>query len=101
MAELAQATTPSLEVRRFDVGEADRCGDLIGDMFTRRCAGAIVEHLFSPSTMAEVAASVRRGVAGLPQATAPTFSGGLFGVPLVLTGEDLKDSLVAGEEFGA
>ena len=101
MAELTQSTTPSMEVRRFDVGEADRCGDLIADMFTRRCAGAIVEHVFSPSTMAELAATIRRGVAGLPRATAPTFSGGLFGVPLVLSGEDLNDYLVAAAHFRA
>jgi hapalindole-type alkaloid chlorinase len=101
MAELTQAVTPSMEVRRFDVGEADRCGDLIGDMFTRRCAGAIVEHVFSASMMAELTARIRRGVAGLPQATASTFRGGLFGVPLVLSGEDLNDYLAAAEHFRA
>jgi len=101
MPELAQPTTPTMEVRRFDVGEADRCGDLVGDMFARRCAGAIIEHVFSASMMAELAAGIRRGVSGLPQATAPTFSGGLFGVPLVLSGEDLNDYLAAAGEFRA
>jgi len=99
MAELAQPSTSSMEVRRFDVGEAGRCGDVIGDMFTRRCAGAIVERVFAPSMMTELATTIRRGVPGLPRATAPTFSGGLFGVPLVLSGEDLNDYLVAAEEF--
>jgi hypothetical protein len=101
MAEPAQPSTSSMEVRRFDVGEAGRCGDLIGDMFTRRCAGAIVERVFSPATMAELTAGIRRGIAGLPQATAPTFRGGLFGVPLVLSGEDLNDYLAAAEHFRA
>jgi hypothetical protein len=101
MAALDQAATASMEVRRFDVGEAHRAGDLIGDMFTRRCAGAIVEHAFPVSTMTELAARIRAGVAGLPQATAPTFSGGLFGVPLVLSGEDLNDYLAAAEQFRA
>ncbi len=91
----------SIEVRRFDFGQADRSGDLVGDMFARRCAGAIVEHVFSVATMAELATRVRGGVAGLPQATAPTFRGGLFGVPLVLTGEDLNDYLIAAEQFRA
>jgi len=101
MAELAQATTRSMEVRRFDVSEADRWGDLIGDMFTRRCAGAIVEHVFPVSVMADLAATICRGVVGLPRATAPTFRGGLFGVPLVLSGEDLSDYLAAAEQFRA
>ncbi len=98
---LAESATPSMQVRRFDVDEADRCGDLIGDMFTRRCAGAVVERVFSPSMMAELTATIRRGIAGLPQATAPTFRGGLFGVPLVLSPEDLNDYLVAAEAFRA
>ena len=101
MAAVDQAVTASMEVRRFDAGEVHRSGDLIGDMFARRCAGAVVEHLFPLSTMAELAERIRAGVAGLPQATAPTFRGGLFGVPLVLSGADLGDYLTAAEQFRA
>ena len=101
MAERSHATTPSMEVRRFDVADANRFGDLIGDMFARRCAGGIVEHVFSPTTMADLTATIRRGVPGLPQATAPTFRGGLFGIPLVLSGADLNDYLAAAEQFRA
>ncbi len=99
MAEIAQRLTDALEVSSFGVGDVGSHPDLLEDLFRRRRIGAILRGVFPEAAMSDVASRLDEGVDGVPRAVAPTFSGGLYGRPLVMGAEDLKDYLDDAELF--
>jgi hypothetical protein len=100
MADTAPAAAPTpLGVLGVAAGDLDRHPDLLGDIYRRRHVGAIVRNVFEPAHMAALAEHLRAGVDGMPRAVAPTFKGGLYGVPLVMASEDLQDYLRDAERF--
>lgn len=93
------AAASSLEVLAIEVSDLDRYPDLLGDIFRRRYTGAIVRRVFEPEQMTELAERLAAGLEGMPRAVAPTFKGGLYGTPLVMGSEDLRDYLDDAERF--
>ncbi|UJR84378.1 2OG-Fe(II) oxygenase [Sandaracinus amylolyticus] len=98
MAAIDHAAANSLEVLTLDVDELERHPDLIADIYRRRLMGVVVRGAFASAHMAEVVANVGR-LEGVPRAVAPTFKGGLFGSPLVMASEDLRDYLDGAQRF--
>ena len=96
---LAHAPTDALEVLTVPVSDLDRHPDLLGDIYRRRYTGAIVQGVFEPAQMAELARRLEVGLDGMPRAVAPTFKGGLYGTPLVMGSEDLREYLDDAERF--
>lgn len=99
MPEVDRTTTTPLDVLTVEVADLDRHRDLLGDMYCRRFAGAILRRVFEPQQMAELATRLTAGLDGMPRAVAATFKGGLYGTPLVMGSEDLHDYLVDAERF--
>lgn len=99
MAAIDHAATRPLEVLEIEIDDLDRHRDLLNDMYRRRYTGAIVRRVFEPQQMADLAARLTAGVEGMPRTVAPTFKGGLYGTPLVLGTEDLRDYLLDAERF--
>lgn len=100
MAESAQAATANpLEVLPIEVADLDRHPRLLADIYDRRYMGAIVRRVFEPERMAQLAAGLEAGLAGMPRAVAPTFKGGLYGSPLVMSSADLRQYLDDAERF--
>jgi hapalindole-type alkaloid chlorinase len=100
MAETARATATSrLDVLTVDVADLDRHPDLLGDIYRRRYVGALVRGVFEPVRMAQLVERLQAGIEGMPRAVAPTFKGGLYGTPLVMGAEDLRDYLEDAERF--
>lgn len=85
-----------LELEPAEVGAHPR---LLQEIFERRYVGAILRGVFPAELMAEIAARLTAGVEGVPRAYAPTFSGGLYGNPLVLGTEDLSEYLEDAARF--
>jgi hypothetical protein len=99
MVGAAATATGPLDVIGVGIDDLDRHPDLLGDVFRRRHVGALVRGVFQPAHLKALVETLQAGVEGIPRAVAPTFKGGLYGIPLVMGAEDLGDYLAAAERF--
>ncbi len=100
MAVVDRAEAASrIEIVDLEVADLERHPDLIGEIYGRRCVGAIVRQVFDQGRMADLAAHLAAGIEGMPRAFAPTFKGGLYGTPLAVSSEDLGNYLDDAERF--
>jgi hypothetical protein len=100
MSEAVHADAAKLpEMLAVEVGNLEDYPDLLGDMYRRRYLGAIVRRVFEPERMAELRRRLSDGVEGVPRAVAPTFKGGLYGSPLAVASDDLRDYLENAARF--
>ena len=88
-----------LDFLELEPGEVGAHPRLLQEIFERRYVGAILRRVFPAALMADVAARLTAGVEGVPRAYAPTFSGGLYGTPLVLGTGDLSEYLRGAARF--
>lgn len=91
--------THQLEVLTLGADNVGDHPDLLGEMYRRRYSGAILQGVFAPQHMTELARALSEGVEDMPRAFAPTFKGGLYGTPLVMGSEDLVDYLDDADRF--
>lgn len=100
MLETVPVNPPgAFDVLDVEAGDLGRHPDLLGEIYRRRHVGAIVRGVFEPALMANLAAGLEAGVEGMPRAFAPTFKGGLYGRPLAVASQDLREYLEDAERF--
>jgi hypothetical protein len=100
MVETNRAADPAvLEVLSVALSDLDRHPDLLGDMYRRRYCGAVIRGAFEREHMLDLAAALEAGLPDMPRAVAPTFKGGLYGTPLVMGAEDLRDYISDADRF--